>query len=255
MYLSDKARESLQKVVDRFKAGDIGPITKIVRIRLSEELPASRWSLSNRILAYAQSGEVDCRGFRQWKQAGRTVKKGERACYILGPKTRKIEEDGEERTIVTGFTAIPVFARHQTEGEPLPDEEPPAELPPLMGVAERMGVAVEWRHIPGAYGSYSPTKERIRMGTHDEAVFFHELAHAAHKRVLGQLAGGQDAHQETVAELTAAVLCDLYGRDHTGTSWEYISGYNDDPLGATLKALSDVGKVLEVIFEEEPCIA
>ena len=53
------------------------------------------------------------------------MNKGERAIWILAPRTRRVEEedaDGSKtsRTIVTGFTAVPVFNITQTEGPELP---------------------------------------------------------------------------------------------------------------------------------------
>ena len=85
MKLSKKAQQSLDKVLSQFKSGDLSPITTVARIQLSKDAPATHWSLSNRILAFSQSGELDCRGYRQWEQVDRKVKKGERSVYILRP--------------------------------------------------------------------------------------------------------------------------------------------------------------------------
>jgi hypothetical protein len=91
---------------------------------------------------------------------------------------------------------------------------------------------------------------RIRLGTHDAQIFFHELAHAAHARIEGRLKGGQDAGQEMVAEFTAAVLMHLYGLgDRTGNCWRYVQGYAADPLQAIVKALNTVEKVLALLLE------
>jgi antirestriction protein ArdC len=70
----------------------------------------------------------DARGFRQWLQVGRHVKKGSKAFYIIGPVTKKITEKKsldsgekvrEEKQIIAGFKAIPVFRIEDTEGEPI----------------------------------------------------------------------------------------------------------------------------------------
>ena len=79
MKLSPKAQAALDRVVNTFKRGDLSPITEVVRLRLGSDAPASRWTFSNQVLAYAQTGELDCRGYRQWQQVGRQVKKGARA--------------------------------------------------------------------------------------------------------------------------------------------------------------------------------
>lgn len=255
MTLSTNAQAALNKVVARFQAGDLSPIVEIVRIRLAPDAPARRWTFANQVLAYAQTGALDCRGFRQWKDAGRSVKKGARAAYILRPRTIRKEGEGEgaePQTVCIGFAGLAVFPLEATEGEELPSYAP-ATLPPLHDVALRLGIAVEWTPTPPTVaGSYSPSQDRIRVGTHDEAVWFHELAHAAHKRVQGHLQGGQDPKQETVAELAAAVLMELYGlRDHTGDAWQYIAGYNADPLVAICQAVGEVGQILAVLLEPE----
>jgi antirestriction protein ArdC len=251
--LSATAQASLDKVIDRFKAGDLSPIVKVARIHLDPSAPASRWTFSNKVLAFVQTGQIDCRGFRQWQEVGRQVVKGAKAAFILRPKTvRKENDEGEVETFCIGFAGIPVFSIDVTEGEPLPDYAP-AELPPLHDVAQRLGAEVSWLPVPAdRLGDYSPSRDKIRVGTQDPSVFFHELAHAAHKRVLGDLQGGQDAGQETVAELTAAVLMDLYGLgDRTGNAWRYIEAYNPkDPLAAVCKALADVSQILDLLFQE-----
>jgi hypothetical protein len=257
MRLSDKAQEALDRVVEQFKAGDLSPVVKLVRIRLPQDAPAARWTFSNRVLAYAQTGSVDCRGYRQWQDAGRQVQKGSRAAYILGPVLvkRQTDDGGEEERLV-GFRAIAVFPIHDTEaerGEAL--DYTPRQLPPLMDVARRLGVDVAYAPTrPGALGNCTADGSAITLGSEDPVVFFHELAHAAHRRVMGRdLKGGQDPHQETTAELTAAVLTHIYGvGDRTGNCWGYVQQYNEDPLRAIMKATDEVGKVLALLLDEEP---
>lgn len=258
MRLSDKALESLNNVIAAFQSGDLSLVTQLVRIRraAADKLPAAEWSLANQIMAFVQAdGELDCRGFRQWEQVRRRVKKGARAVYILAPNTITItdKESGEEKRIISGFHAIPVFPLHATEGEPLPAfDYAPAEMPPLFDVAKRLGVSIAFGPTgAGEAGWYSPTHQHIRLGVHDAPVFFHELAHAAHDK-LETLKRGQDAEQETVAELTAAVLSELYGIPYTGNAWRYIQSYAHDPLTAIYKAMATVEKVLALILDEQP---
>jgi hypothetical protein len=92
------------------------------------------------------------------------------------------------------------------------------------------------------------------LATHDEQVFFHELAHAAHQRVKGQLEHGQDWKQEIVAELTAAVLAYLYvKRPNDGFSYRYIRSYAEDAgkdvYRACLSVIAEVGRCVEVILQ------
>ncbi len=86
-------------------------------------------------------------------------------------------------------------------------------------------------------------------------MFFHELAHVAHKRVLGELKGGQDWKQEIVAELSAAVLCQIIGKTskHLGNHYQYIERYGKEanltPWQACIRVMADVEKVLTLILE------
>lgn len=78
------------------------------------DLPCDKWSLGNRIFMLVNE-TLDARGLKQWRDAGRKVKKGGEAFYILGPVTKKItvedKETGEKVTkpVVVNFRAIPVF--------------------------------------------------------------------------------------------------------------------------------------------------
>lgn len=256
MKRSAKAQAALDAVIARFQSGDLSPVVEIARIRRdpNDDMPSSRWSFGNQVMAYIQTGTLDCRGFRQWKQAGRHVKKGSRAAYILGPRKIRIKDkdnDGEEKTIIAGFVSIPVFSVDQTDGEPLPVfNYTPAELPPLADVAASMDISVSWEPTrPGILGSASPDGTTVKLGTQDPSVFFHELAHAVHAKIEGDLQGGQHADQETAAEFTACALMWLYGLgDYTGNAWRYIQHYNKkDPIAAIAKAMATVEQILDVL--------
>jgi len=256
MNLSPKAQQALARVVEQFKRGDLSPVVEIARLRRKGgPVPFDGWSFSNRIMAYIQTGSTDLRGYRQWQRVGRQVQKGSRAAFILAPRVKK-EQDGEtdeETAKVIGFLAVPVFPFHTTEGEPLPEHDyTPRKLPPLVDVAERWGVTVTWQPLPPDRLGDCDGK-RIHVGTHDPAVFFHELAHAAHTRVDGpKKKRGQDPYRETIAEFTASVLMHLYGLgDRTGNVWQYVQHYHKDPLAAIQKALSKVEQVLALLLEEE----
>ena len=66
-------------------------------------------------------------GFRQWLEAGRCVRKGETAAYILKPATRKARAadgaepgadagpDGSEPAAVSFYVPVPVFDVSQTD--------------------------------------------------------------------------------------------------------------------------------------------
>jgi integrase len=73
--------------VGLFRAGNVPKALAPIFIKRRDGLPCRRWSWSNQLIT-ALHGYADARGFRQWEQAGRHVKKGERAFDILAPRTR-----------------------------------------------------------------------------------------------------------------------------------------------------------------------
>lgn len=257
---AEAADQALAEILELFDSGELpARIAETVIARAEGDSPSAAWSLGNQLLM-VMAGTADARGFRQWEEVARHVKRGSKAFYILAPCTRKVREadtetgEERERVIVTGFKGVPVFRLEDTEGEPVerPDYQP-AEFPPLFDVAERLGVSVEYvPYVDRLRGYYAPAQERIVLCSHDVRVFFHELAHAAHERVNGALKGGQVPSQEIVAETVAATLCRLYGFDgYVASGAEYIRGYANGkgPAQAAMRVLGDVQKILALILE------
>jgi antirestriction protein ArdC len=257
--MNAKVKQALESIVQRFKEGDI-PEAIAYSMFPIPNIPASRWSLLNRtLMAFANTS--DARGFNQWKQAKRYVKKGSQSFTILAPRFAKKQTKDEEepKPILAGFLAVPVFKVEDTEGEPLDYQK--IELPelPLMEVAQEWGISV--KAVPGNYhysGYFSQDRREIALASKEESVFFHELAHAAHQRILGELKKGQDWKQEIVAELTAATLCKIVGKTskYLGNSYRYIEGYaksaNLTPWQGCLKVISDTDKALNLIMDWKP---
>lgn len=253
--VNEKVRQALESIVQRFKNGDIPEVIAYSTFPISK-IPSARWSLLNRMLMFI-AGTNDARGFRQWQEAGRHVKKGAKAFSILAPRfIKKQTEEEEERILLAGFLSVPVFRAEDTEGEPLDYQE--IELPelPLMEVAQRWGISV--KAIPGNYhftGYFSQDRKEIALATKEECIFFHELAHAAHQRILGELKKGQDWNQEIVAELSAATLCKIVGKTskYLGNHYQYIERYAKEasltPWQGCMRVMSDVEKVLNLILE------
>jgi len=253
---SQKAKECLSRIVDLFKEGNIPKALAVATIPPQADIPSAKWSIGNRVLQFL-ADTSDARGFRQWQKAERKVKKGAKAFCILGPNTRVIKETNDksqevEKVIVTGFHAIPVFRAEDTDGEPLPYE--PATPPPLVDVAEQFGLSVSYQTFASKYyGYYQGGSKRIVLATHSAQVFFHELAHAAHHRVEGDLKGGQIPSQEIIAELTAATLAQMYCPEaNLGFSYDYVKSYAKKSKKsierACLAVINTVGKVLDEIL-------
>lgn len=257
----DRVSEACNKLIEMFRTGDIPEAIARTTIQAQAgEQPSNKWSLGNQLLMIL-SGTTDARGFKQWGEVGRNVKKGAKAFYILGPRTKTIKEKNEKtgeevkKVILTGFVGIPVFKYEDTEGEEIerPDYTP-SELPPLIEVANRFNINVKYGPFTKRfYGYFRPATNNIMLCTHDIKTFFHELGHAIHNTIR-PLKGGQDPDQEIVAETVAAVLCQIYGYDgYIYHGYNYISSYaNSNNAAGTVKAImrvmSDVQKVIEIIL-------
>lgn len=224
----------------------------------STSKPSSHWSLGNRILMLV-SGTRDARGYRQWGTVGRQVKKGAKAIAIFAPLTKTVEDKttSQNRTIILGFRPIPVFRIEDTEGEPLPEEiaSTPATYPPFYEVAERMGIEVRWSPIDqNAYGYFSVLNNSITLHSQDAFIYFHELAHAIHNTFVNLMTIDIN-RAEIVADVTAAVLCQLQGiTGYELQTYRYVQEYcscKDDTfvLKAIMSALSDVEMVVSKILD------
>ena len=250
---SDKAKASLQTCLKRFEEGDFSTIAEIALLKRKGDIPFDKWSFSNKIISWAQSGTMDCRGYRQWEQANRKVKKGSRALYILAPLITKIEDEetGEKFNRCFGFKAVPVFSVNDTEGEPIDYGYEEVEPPPLIEVAKAFDLDVTYEPLLGAYGSANLKTGNIRLATAEEQVFFHELVHAV--RIKSGHMEINDKHdyarEEVIAEFGATVLAEMYGKDISGHAAKYIKHYSEgkDPIKVIIGVLHEVEKVLKEI--------
>ena len=254
--MNPKVKDTLNKIIDRFKSGDIPEIVAHSMFPFPN-VPSTKWSLTNRTLMYI-SGTMDARGIRQWNKVNRYVKRGTKAIYILVPYLKHVEDDlGEQRHTLIGFGVAPVFRVEDTESdEPLEYEN--MEVPdfPLIARAHEWGIDV--KAVPGNYkyfGYYAPDRKEITIATSHECTWFHELAHAGHHIIKGGLRSGQDPLQEIVAQLSAEALAIMVGKsaeDTCGNSYRYIQKYaeqlNISVQTACLKVMSDTEKVLNLIL-------
>lgn len=126
-------------------------------------------------------------------------------------------------------------------------------MPPLANVAEKWGVNVRYANTTrGEQGYFEPGTNSIVLCVEDPSTFFHELAHKAHSKI-EELKPVQDPEQETIAELAACTLSEVYGYDVKGNSYEYIAHYScshsPEQVGRLcLRVLDKVKKVLDIIL-------
>ena len=205
------------------------------------------------------AGTADARGYKQWNEVGRYVRKGAKAFRILGPVfVRKLLESSdpsndEEVEVLVGFRAIPVFRLEDTEGDELPTYKP-RDPPPLIEVAERFGMKVNYLRLSaGVFGLTDYERQVISLATEDWSVFFHELAHSLHRSFEPKTSHNQEPEAETIAQLVAAPLARLYGRPDDSFSWSYIASQaqsaSPQQVGRLcLRVLDRTKKVLDLIY-------
>ncbi|HXQ18251.1 MAG TPA: ArdC-like ssDNA-binding domain-containing protein [Acidimicrobiales bacterium] len=190
-----------------------------------------RYSAGNVLLILSQRPDATrVAGFRAWQALDRSVRRGERALWILAPMVRRRcigDPEGEAR--IGGFKWVPVFDVSQTEGADLPsvcrplsgDDDGPA-FERLIEIATLIGFRVEDHRFDGpTNGDCCHRRRRIRVEVARSArqrvkTLAHELAHAIlHERV------GDRSVAELEAESTAYVVCQHLGIDTA----EYTFGY------------------------------
>ena len=263
-----KAEEAAKQILAAFETGDLPKALAPIFIRRKDDVPCRSWSWSNQLLT-ALRGHSDARGYRQWQQVGRHVKKGEKSFAILAPLTKKIEATGDkpERIAVFGFKSAAVFGLAQTEGDPLPPPDPDVarwiDSLPLIDVARQWGLSVEaYSGRNGSAQGWYRHGQSIALGVENLSTWTHELLHAADDR-LGQLTErGQHWRSETVAELGGAILLEILGHKtdaDRGGCWEYVSRYAKDgglePITACQRVLKRTCDSVALILDTAEALA
>ncbi len=194
-----------------------------------------RYSFGNVVLINAQRPQsTRVAGFQSWKALERSVRRGERAIWILAPiKVRKesTDPDAPDARVVHAFKPVPVFDISQTEGAELPavcrklsDNGSCGWIDRLVGAAGSIGYSVQQVELPeGLNGDCSFDRRRIRVEARNSAAqqvktLAHELAHAL-------LHQGQADRRlaELEAESAAYVVCRRLGVDTGLYSFGYVA--------------------------------
>jgi hypothetical protein len=152
----------------------------------SNEIPADKWSFLNRLIMYI-NGTDDARGYRQWQQVNRYVRKGSTAFYILAPMVARFKdtETEEERSMIKGFKAVAAFKIEDTDGEPVITKPYDLKIPcEFDNIIQELGLNVKAVSFGngGSYGWYAPARKDMRLASPDIEVFLHELAHAVSRQ-------------------------------------------------------------------------
>ena len=256
-------QEASEKLLEMFKSQEFGPQLALTIIKRRKDdpvnsLPCTKWSIGNHILMWFFGRTDAAATYIQWKNLNRRVVKNAKAFPIFSPVTTKVKkkkDDGteEEKIIVRGFRAVPVFRIEDTigvEGDlKIPDYKPP-EMPPLYKAAEVLGVKVYWRPMNrAAYGYYRPGDNSITLNSTSCVVWFHELVHAV-RETLADTKKDPD-REEIIAEITAAVLMQMqFGETgYHQQSYEYVKQYcKDKSPEAVIKTVMGVLKDVEEVI-------
>jgi len=83
-----QAENAAGRILEAFQAGSVPKALAPVFVRRKDDVPCRAWSWSNQLLV-ALAGHSDARGYRQWQQVGRHVRKGEKGFHILVPMVGK----------------------------------------------------------------------------------------------------------------------------------------------------------------------
>lgn len=250
--MTDPVEAIAEEILDAFATRNVPAALAQIFIHRDDDRPSLRWSATNQFLAVLH-GHPDARGFRQWQSVGRSVRKGERAFRILGPRTRKATANDVEEgfaqevgeSVLCGFVAIPVFTYLQTEGEPLPTNDQEAgflERLPFLEVARSWELDVST--FDGRYGSALGAYRHglaITLGVENFSTWAHELVHAADDRLdtLDTSTPERKAASEVVAELGGAVLLECVGQtvaSDRGGALDYIEHWTETTGQDTVRA-------------------
>jgi antirestriction protein ArdC len=198
-----------------------------------------RYSYRNALLIAAQRPSATLvAGFGTWRSLGRTIRKGERAMFILAPmRVRSSGHDDEVTSpAIRGFKWVAVFDVAQTLGEVLPapvrllsGNDPEGRYRLLNQAAQHFGYTVALETLAdGTHGDCSFARRQIRLHvgddqTHRVKTLAHELAHA----MLHE--GCKDRRlAELEAESTAYIVCGALGLDSGDYSFGYVTSWAGD---------------------------
>ncbi len=208
-----------------------------------------RYSFGNVVLIAAQCpGASRVAGFRAWKSLGRSVRRGEKAIWILAPMVARADEsaDGDDTGMVRGFRYVAVFDVSQTEGEELPavsnrllGEDPAHSFARLVEVAGSVGYVVDVTELPdGVNGDCAFALHRIRVEVRNSPA--QRVKTLAHEIVHALLHEGFDDRPlaELEAESAAYVVCQSLGLDSGAYSFGYVASWagGGDQAVAGIKA-------------------
>ena len=197
-----------------------------------------RYSFGNVLLIAAQRPEAtQVAGFNAWRKLNRSVRKGEKAIWILAPmvyRTSDTHADNDDERVIRGFKFVPVFDLAQTDGDALPavchqldGDDPAGHYAQLVSVAQSIGFTVEDHELAGPNGDCCHSERRIRVEARNMPVqrvktLAHELGHAILHEP-GEDRPRSRALLELEAESVAYVVCQNLSIETSDYSFGYVA--------------------------------
>lgn len=209
-----------------------------------------QYSLYNQIILWF-AGCSQVAGYKKWKELDRTVKKGEKAVWILAPwfkKVKKEKQDDQEKQkeVLHGFFSVPVFDIAQTEGEPVKRGmtiKSEINFEELRKATEKAGWTVVFKALEIAKGGYvTGDNGQIVLNsnldkTENTGTLIHEWVH----KELKHPDNGTPARiAEQQAETATYLLCKILGIERKSVF--YLKSW-----GLSENILKDFGKVDKVV--------
>jgi len=196
-------------------------------------------------------------GFGAWRRLGRSVRRGERAIWILAPTGNRISGTDEEQARPVRFVSVPVFDISQTEGLALPEicsrlneQHGDDAYIHLSKIAVELGFTptlVELDH--GVNGECNFTTRAIGIERRNGSAqrvksLAHELAHALlHEHATDR------SRAELEAESAAYVICQLLGIDSGQYSFGYVASWIGDGSKAVEAIHRSCDEITRVVNE------
>jgi len=236
-----------------------------------------RYSFGNILLIASQRpGATLVRGFRQWQDMGRQVRKGEKGISILRPNVGWVTDEatGEKKRIVRGFGVATVFDITQTDGDPLPlDVLSPEELEGDAShdlfqnirrqLLDRKYVVedADEDRLGSAKGSTRPAQwdkdafglvlvKRNASELQRIKTLVHELAHVILHMDKDYDYRGHRGIAETEAESVAFVVCGALGLPTDDYSFAYVGNWSQGDMELVKKTGERVAKTAKTILAE-----
>lgn len=207
------------------------------------------YSFNNTILIYMQNPRSTLvKGFNEWKNDGRFVKKGAKAIKILAPLIRKKKEDdnkkeeGEnEKKELYGFRYVNVFDVSSTDGKELPSTDAvkmlegggETEKALLQEWIEKVEIPVRFEDTGEVNGFFHLVDNYIAIHENRDAAqqlktLIHEYAHYLLHAKGAKFKQETSRIKEAQAEAAAYVVMNHFGYDTGQYSFAYIAGWSQD---------------------------